>query len=150
MPEARASRTIVIERPIAEVFAFMTDYRNNPRWQEGLVRVEQADVPPRVGSSITTTRTVMGRTNTTEIRVTTYEENRRFRSNSASGKRGPVQHEGGYDFEPAGESATRVIYEGSITTGRLLGPVGRLLAKGFQKQMNSSLERLKTLLETTP
>jgi hypothetical protein len=43
-----------------------------------------------------------------------------------------------------------VIYEGSITTGRLLGPVGRLLAKGFQKQMNSSLERLKTLLETTP
>jgi len=133
MPEARASRTIVIDRPTAEVFALMTDYRNNPRWQEGLVRVEQADVPPRVGSSITT-----------------YEENHRFRSKSASGKRGPVQYEGGYDFEPAGESATRVIYEGSIRTGRLLGPVGRLLAKGFHKHMNSSLERLKTLLETTP
>ncbi len=144
MPEARAQRTIVIARPVADVFAYMVDYRNNPRWQEGLEAVEQADVPPRVGSKIDTTRTVMGRTRTSTIEVTEFEPGKRIRSRSVAG---PVDYLGGYDFEPAGEGSTRVIYEGRITTGRLLGPLGKVMARGFQTQMDGNLERLKKLLE---
>lgn len=144
MAEARARCAVVIGRPVAEVFAFMADYRNNPRWQEGLLAVEQADVPPRVGSLISTTRRLLGRTSTSVVRVTAYEEGRRIRSRSESG---PVDYEGGYDYEAAGEGATRVAYEGVIRTGRLMGPVGRVLARGFQGQMDQSLARLARLLE---
>jgi uncharacterized protein YndB with AHSA1/START domain len=38
MPEAR--RTIVIERPIDEVFAFVADGANAPRWRSGVLDVE--------------------------------------------------------------------------------------------------------------
>ncbi len=144
MAEARASLTIVIARPIAEVFAFMVDYRNNPKWQEGLLAVEQPDHPPHVGAKISTTRKVMGRTTTSVIRITEYADERVIRSRTDSG---PVDYEGGYRFETAGDEGTRVVYEGTITTGRFMGPVGRLLAKGFQRQMDGNLKALKRLLE---
>jgi len=126
------------------VFAYMVDYRNNPEWQEGLLAVEHAEVPPRVGSRISTTRKVLGRTSTAVVRVTAFEADRRIRSRSESG---PVDYEGGYDFEADGEAATRVVYRGVIRTGRLMGPVGRLLAKGFQSQMDGNLARMKRVLE---
>lgn len=144
MAEALASCTILIARPLSEVFAFMVDYRNNSQWQEGLLSVEQVDHPPTVGARITTTRKVMGRTSSSTIRVTEFTPNARIRSRSESG---PVDYTGGYDFEAAGEATTRLIYQGKITTGRMMGPVGRLLAKGFQKQMDGNLGRLKTVLE---
>lgn len=33
----KAEKSIVINRPIEEVFAYVSDQRNGPQWQSGLV-----------------------------------------------------------------------------------------------------------------
>ena len=36
----KAEQTVVIERPIEEVFAYVTDQTNTPNWQAGLMEVK--------------------------------------------------------------------------------------------------------------
>ena len=55
--------SVVIARPVEEVFAFVTDARNNPQWQasSGLRRTEQIpEEPVGVGTRITEVWRFMG------------------------------------------------------------------------------------------
>jgi len=54
--------TIVIHRPIEEVFAYITDARNQPQWDSGLVEVRQTpESPVGVGTRVTEVLKFMGR-----------------------------------------------------------------------------------------
>jgi len=58
----KAERTVVIDRPIEEVFAFVTDQTNTPRWQAGLVELERTTPGPiGVGTKHKGARVFMGR-----------------------------------------------------------------------------------------
>lgn len=143
MAEARAQHSVVINRPVGEVYAYMADYTKNPTWQSGIVSVRQ-EGPLRVGQRIQIKRTVMGRETDSTVEVAYCEPNMRFGSKTVSG---PADYVGGYRFEPVGEGACRVTYEGTITVGMFLGPMAKVLIKMFQSQMEEGLGKLKTLLE---
>jgi carbon monoxide dehydrogenase subunit G len=143
MPEARAQHSVVINKPVAEVFAYMADYTKNPTWQSGIISVRQ-DGPLRLGQRIQIKRTVMGRETDSTVEVSYFEPNVRFGSKTVSG---PADYEGGYRFEAVGEGATRVTYEGTIKVGMFLGPMAKVLIKMFQSQMEEGLGKLKGLLE---
>lgn len=141
---ATARVTVRIGRPVAEVFDFMSHYDNNVRWQDGVTESRQLTPgEPAVGTKVTYTRNALGRSMTTTSTLVELEKDRKLRMESSSG---PIQYRGGYDFFAEGEG-TRVEYQGEITTSRLLGPVGVLVAKGFQRAMEGDLQRLKALLE---
>lgn len=54
--------SIVINRPIGEVFAFVADQTNAPRWQNGLEQVRRTtDGPPGVGTKHVVVRKFLGR-----------------------------------------------------------------------------------------
>ena len=54
--------SIIINRPIEEVFAYLTDAGNNPQWDLGLVEVRQTpERPVGVGTRITEVRKFLGR-----------------------------------------------------------------------------------------
>lgn len=54
--------SIVIARPIGEVFTFVADQTNAPRWQDGLLEVRRiTDGPPGVGTRHVAVRRFMGR-----------------------------------------------------------------------------------------
>ena len=72
---ARLAVAVDIRRPVPEVWAFVTDLKNSPRWTRSGSELRQTSAGPMgVGATIESTRRVLGRDITSQrLRVTTYE-----------------------------------------------------------------------------
>jgi len=69
----------VINRPVGEVFDFVTNPVNNPKWQDGLVESRLASSDPMgVGAQIIDVRKFLGRDMESKLEVTVFESNKRF------------------------------------------------------------------------
>ena len=139
--------SIIIQRPVEEVFAFVTDARNNPLWQSGRGLKETRQVPDGpvgVGTRITETWSFMGRTSEATSEVTSYEPNRRY-TRSTIGNGGPIKR-GDYTFAPVGEGTrwTAVAY---IEAGGPFAIAEPLLASTLKKGFDESMAEAKSLLE---
>ncbi len=142
---AHARVRLHIRRPVDEVFAYIADYNKNALWQQGVISSRQVTPgPPRVGTEVAYTRTVLGREFTTSARIVELEPDRRIRIESRSRL---ATYRGGYDFA-ARDGGTDLTYAGELSLSRALALVGRRLARGFQDQMQSDLERLRGMLES--
>jgi uncharacterized protein YndB with AHSA1/START domain len=147
MATSRARVEIVVARPVAEVFDWLSHYDRNARWQEGVVTSQQVTPgDPRVGTVVRYVRTVLGQKVETEATIVELVPERRLRARSENRL---FTYLGGYDLD-AVPGGTRVVYEGEIATGALLGFVGRSVAGKFQEQMEGDLGRLKAVLERGP
>jgi len=145
MPVARAQVVLDIARPPEIVFDMLSDYDQNVRWQEGVVRSERVGgADPAPGVVVRYVRTLAGRELETEAEMLEVVRPSTLRIKSTNRL---FSYIGGYDLAAEGEG-TRLRYGGEITTSRLLGPVGKLVAQKFQSQMEGDLARLKTLLES--
>lgn len=134
---------ITIDRPVEEVYAFLTDAANHPRWDSSSVAMEP-DQPGawRAGTTFREVRRI-GR-GTSEIRSTVaeLEPNRRMEIRSLSGP----SFAGHWRFSPAGTGA-RLQWSGEMRiTGfaRLFEP---LIARAFSKDVEANFARLKRILE---
>ena len=134
-------KSVVIDRPVEEVFAFVAEGSNAPRWQDGLEAVEgRTDV---IGSEYTEVRKFMGREMRSLMEVTDYQANRRW---AARVLKGPVPYEVSVLVEPR-DGATRL-------TTRIDGePTGFFkVAEGMvrsqlDKAMEEDVQRLKRIME---
>ena len=121
-PPGQFGATVVIDRPIDEVFAFLADGENDPRWRSGVLdieRVEGEGVGTRYRQGV---KGPMGRRIAADYQVTEFAPPRvlAFRATA-----GPVRPEGRYELEPAG-AGTRVRFALACTpTGlsRLMTPM---------------------------
>ena len=58
----RYENTVTIDRPVADVFAYMTSLENLPAWQDAIVAATPTSTGPQgVGSTYSATAHVMGR-----------------------------------------------------------------------------------------
>jgi uncharacterized protein YndB with AHSA1/START domain len=136
--------SIVINRPVEEVFAFLSNPENGPKWSSGSGDVQITSAGPiGVGTTYRTVRTVLGRRIEGENEVTAYEPNRSYATKSTSG---PFPVESRVTFERV-EGGTRV-------TGTLVGEPGGffklaepLLVSMFKRQFDADLANLKDLME---
>lgn len=133
--------SIIVERPIDEVFAFVTDARNNPLWQaaSGLKEIRQEPASPvGVGARITEVRDVMGQRTENSSEVTEYEPHSRY-ARSQIGSSGPITR-GEYTFEeiPAGTRWIAVIH---------LQTDESPLAANLQRSVEADMAAAKALLE---
>ena len=63
----------VIERPAAEVFAFVSDFENNPKWQKGMKACRwTSERPCEVGATYVQEARFMGRRIDTHFEVTEW------------------------------------------------------------------------------
>jgi uncharacterized protein YndB with AHSA1/START domain len=139
-------RSIEIARPPEEVFAFLADARNDPRWCASVVACEQrAAAEPGPGASYlahhkpTPFHPVMSRS----IEVVEYEPPRllRWRQEDGNGVFHIV-----YEVEPAGEGA-RFTQRDRIEW-KVPGLVGRLAERLFvRRHIGEQMTDLKRLLE---
>jgi uncharacterized protein YndB with AHSA1/START domain len=139
--------SIAIQRPIEDVFAFVTDARNNPQWQadSGLQRIEQVpESPVGVGTRITEVWKFMGIESTSMSEVTEYEPNKRFARRTLNNG-GPIK-EGVMTFEPV-SGGTRVTSVMQVQAGGLFTFAEPLLATNLKRGFEATLATLKTLLE---
>jgi uncharacterized membrane protein len=140
MPHAESEAEI--QRPIAEVFGFLADAENDPKWRRGVIeisRVSGSGVGARYRQGV---KGPGGRRLDADIEITQLEPDSLIGFRATSG---PVRPTGQYRLESAG-SGTRVHF----TLDADLPGLKKVMAPVVQKTMNSEvgqLENLKRVLE---
>lgn len=101
----QANHIVRIERPIEEVFDFLADGTNNPRWQRFVIRTAPSNDAIGVGHTFTQrVRHPLGFTVPADFRVIEYERPRRLSVIVTAG--GPIRPTLTYELTPDGEHAT--------------------------------------------
>ena len=139
--------SIIVQRPIEEVFTFVTDARNNPLWQtgRGLRETQQSpDGPVGVGTRITEVWSFMGRTSEATSEVIEYEPNRSYTRAGISGS-SPIK-QGVYTFESVSEG-TRWTSSVQVEVGGLFAIAEPLLANTLKQGFEEGMAEAKALLE---
>jgi len=143
----RFQREIVIIRPVEEVFDFVTDARNEPRFNPRILSAEKTTSGPiGRGTCFVLVSKAMGRPMAVEYEITAYERPRRMTSRTISGL--PlIDVESAETFEPVG-GGTRMRWVWEV---KPRGAVGRLMAPVFARMLGRRLDRafanIKRVLE---
>lgn len=136
---------IVIQRPVVEVFAFLSDLTNAPQWQAGLLEsrnLTQGSLG--VGSKFSSVRKFLGRKVEGLVEITEYEPNSKFVIKSASGT---APFEETYLFEPT-SNGTKVSTVFELHTSGLMGLAEPMIVGSLKREMDADFGDLKDLLET--
>lgn len=142
---------IVIGRGVEDVFDFVADERNEPRFNSRMSRVELLTPGPvGAGSQFLAESRMMGRAFDVTVDYTVFERPRLLGSRSRSTPRGrdgrPLLIEGGLTFEPVPEG-TRMRWSWQVETPGALRLITPLLAWMGRRQEQAVWTALKHLLE---
>jgi uncharacterized membrane protein len=128
-----------IDRPVADVFAYVTDVRNVPEWQESAESAEWIED----GRRFRERRHFLGRTATLELEVTALELDRRFDVRAATA---PVHFEIRHSFEAA-DGGTLVRAHGEAKLSGALRFAAGMAKRQAESQFRKDFARLKEVLE---
>jgi carbon monoxide dehydrogenase subunit G len=138
-----AERTVTIDRPVDEVFTFVSDGRNAKLWRPGVLDVDLVSGSGLGARYSQGVRGPGGRRIAADYEITEFEPNSKIAIRATAG---PIRPTGSFTFEGMGP--------GTILTFKLdaeLGGLQRLLIGGIvQSTMDAemgALDGLKELLE---
>ena len=141
----KLEHTVVINRPVEEVFAFASDYTNDDRYISGRLETKMTTPSPiGPGTRFDTTNKFLGRRIESSMEVTEYEVNRKIRSRSV---KSPVQFTDSRVFQPEGSGTRLTTTLETDGTGGLFKLADPIVAKLSKRQMETDLAMLKDLLE---
>jgi uncharacterized protein YndB with AHSA1/START domain len=137
-------KVITIQRPVDEVFAYVSDAEKAPQWQKALVENRRiTDGPLGIGTQYAGVRQFMGRKVESVIQYTIFELNKKIVFTNAPGY-SPFEQT--YLFESTAEG-TRLTSRLDLETTGFLGLAKPLIASGVKREVDESFELLKNLLE---
>jgi uncharacterized membrane protein len=139
---------VEIDRPVEEVFAFVTDPARLPEWQANTVSAAaEAEGPMRTGTRLREVhRAPMGRNLESVVEVARYEPNRHFDLRIVDG---PMPIHGDFAFAPA-NGGTRLELTAHGQPGGAMRLAQPLLSRALARQFRRDLARLKERLEAAP
>ena len=141
---ARIEISLVINRPVEEVFAFVSNSENLPRWRSTSLEVQKtSEGSISVGSTFRGRFTFLGRQFDGNIVVTGYEPNRVYVSRIAEG---PFPLETGYTLEPV-ENRTHVSFVVEGEPGGFFKLAEPLVVSMARRAYDTDLQNLKEMLE---
>lgn len=148
LPEGKGdsivARTVTINRPVAELFAYWRDFGNLATFMENVVAVDTLEAT----RSHWTVRAPAGKTVEWTARVTDEAQDRFIAWTSEDDA--DVANSGRVDFKDAGPRGT--VVTATIAYDPPGGIVGKVIAKLFQRepaiQARRDLRRFKQLMET--
>ncbi len=142
----RIDFTVEIERPVEDVFAYLTDVNSLPQWQSSLVEMRaETDAPMRVGTRLVETRKFLGRRMESTLEVTAYERNRLWALRVVDG---PVPYRVEHTLEST-NGGTRLAWVGEGEPGRFFKVAEPLVARQAKRQFRGDFETMKDILETS-
>src|SRR5215472_10286928 len=136
--------SIIIKRPIEDVFAFTSETKNLPLWQTDVVEARHTpEGPVQLGSKMTMVRAFMGRKMEGTSDIVEYAPPTRYAYKTTSGP------------EVTGVNTCEAVAEGTrfttmfdMQTAGLLSLADPLVARTIKRAVESGLANLKDLLET--
>ncbi|HEX8556409.1 MAG TPA: SRPBCC family protein [Sphingomonas sp.] len=148
VPEGKGSsavgRSVTIDRPAAELYAFFRDFSNLPSFMENVVSIDVLDDT----RSHWVVKAPAGRTVEWDARVTEEQPGKFIAWTAEDGA--DVPNSGRIEFREAGARGT--VVHATILYDPPMGIVGKVVAKMFQREPNmqarQDLKRFKQLMET--
>ena len=138
--------SIVIDRPVGQVFTALVDSKNQPKWDTGLLEAcITPDGPVGIGTRITEVRKLMGRTSENTGEVIEFEPNARITRKSIDGSMMVV---GTITFAPT-PGGTKVNWKWYLQPKGIYALVGSMIANTMKKGSENSLRGVKGLLESS-
>lgn len=139
-------RSIDIGCAADDVFAYVSDQTNAPRWQRGVREVRRTtEGLIGLGTRHTAVRTFMGRTLELSNEYTRYEPNRLVEFRVA----GTMHGQASYVVEPAGMGRARLTSRIEMRAPASFRVAELLMAARLRKDVESNLRNLKDLLEAS-
>ena len=142
---ARVEATVVIDRPIEEVFAFAGNPLNDEQWESDISDVQKtSEGPMGEGSTFRGVIHFLGQRIEWALEVTRYEPNKRVDFEVSAG---PLQLEESVTFESVeGGTGVTMVYEGN--PGSFFNLAAPVVVRMFQRQIEGNLAKLKEILES--
>lgn len=139
----RFSNTVTIGRSAHEVFGFVSELENVPRWNHAIVETRKtSDGPVGVGTEYRQIRSLPNRSEET-LRVTELEPDRRL---AVRGRLGPFAGTLVYEFEDLG-GMTRLTNTAELEARGVMRVAAPLASRRVRDAVASNLRTLKDLLE---
>jgi uncharacterized membrane protein len=143
----QAERTADIGAPADQIYAFLTDIGNLPRWMSGVTRAELTSPGPlRVGSTAVVERRLLGQHIRADLRVAALEPDRRIvLATEASG----IRVEATVGIEPLDAQRSRVSFGMAMeATSFFMRTVEPMVAQAAEGDISESLDRLREVFST--
>jgi carbon monoxide dehydrogenase subunit G len=141
--------TIDIDRPVGEVFAFLADGENDPKFSPRVQSIAKTTGGPTAVSTVyASTVRDAGMTTKREFRITEFEPSARIRWAETS-KNLVTAIEGGYDFAAVTDRSTRLrVY--NVLEGHGFGKLlAGLALKAARKDADAFARRIKAAVEAS-
>jgi len=136
--------SIIINRPIEEVFAFMSETKNLPLWQTDVVESRHApEGPVQVGTKMSIVRAFMGRKMEGTADIVEYAPPTRYAYKTTSGPEVT-----GANICEAVTGGTKFTVTFDMQTGGLFSLADPLVARTIKRSVESGLATLKDVLES--
>jgi uncharacterized protein YndB with AHSA1/START domain len=139
--------TVVIDRPIEDVFAFLADGENDPKCSTRVLEIRKTtEGPPGVGTIYKSTVKDAGMKTQREFELTEFDAPTRIRWAERS-KNAVTAPEGGYDLERAGEGETRLSFH-NVLEGHGFGKlIAGFALRSAQKGADDFARSIKAAVE---
>lgn len=138
--------SIIIDRPVEEVFKLQTDLSRYKDWQDGLVEAGWTSTgPPGVGSTYKFITANAGMRFDIPGEIIAWDPPRSWKWKARSG---PIIIEGGYRFEHVGSGTRVTMFSDSELKGMMKLMPAWLYKSLGERSQKRSLNRLKALLES--
>jgi len=140
----KAGTSVVINRPVEEVFSFATDTEKIALWAGPVTEAKQTSAGPfGVGTTSTRVTQLLGRRFESDYEVTEYQPNSKCSAKTTSG---PIPIEEMFSFEAA-EGGTRVTVAMEGDPAGFFKLAEPIFARIIRRQMETDVGTLKDLLE---
>ncbi|GEM_PF-813117 len=141
----RHSDSIDIGAPVSDVFVFISNVENLPKFQSDVVQSRPlSGEPMRAGTKFEEVVNILGKKVETVCEVTEYQPTRRFGFRSISSSR--IAYGGTIDLEPNGRG-TRVTIHADVALKGWMRVVEPLFKTELKQGVKKELRALKALLE---
>ena len=136
-------KSVQINKPVEDVFAYTTNIDNTTKWQEGVESIEVEGDPNAVGGKYTEVRKFLGREMKTTLEITAYESNTKW---AAKVLEGPVPYEVVANYKSADGGTEVTMHIDGEPSGFFKLAQGAV-QKQLDKSMEEDLQRLKDRVE---
>jgi uncharacterized protein YndB with AHSA1/START domain len=141
------TKSVLIERPVADVWEFLTDLTNTPKWDVGVTETRvTSNGPPGLATTFTNDGQWLGRQSVREYVVKEYEPGRKVTVEMMAPP-GSIQWASvSYAFEPA-DGGTRLTALGQVQFRGFFKLLEPMLLPRATRDFEGDLANLKRLLE---